>query len=86
MDAREVKVYGVIKNLLVHLMVDLDIRHLMDIVIIDVPDSWGMLLSRKFTHDLGGTLQMDLSYTTIPSIWSLDLIEGCVPGSQKKEK
>jgi hypothetical protein len=51
MDAREVKVYGVINNLLVYLVVELDIRILMDIVVIDVPNSWGMLLSRKFAHE-----------------------------------
>jgi hypothetical protein len=35
-------------------------------VVIDIPNSWGMLLSRKFTAHLGGSLQMDLSYATIP--------------------
>jgi hypothetical protein len=44
-----------------------DIQVLIDIVVIDVPDSWGMPLSRKFAHGLGGTLQIDLSYATIPS-------------------
>jgi hypothetical protein len=39
----------------------------MDIVVIDVPDAWGMLLSRKTTADLGGNLQMDLTYATIPT-------------------
>jgi ribonuclease HI len=39
----------------------------MDIVVIDVPDAWGMLLNRKAAADLGGNLQMDLSYATIPT-------------------
>jgi hypothetical protein len=39
----------------------------MDIVVIDVPDIWGMLLNRKETADLGGSLQMDLSYATLPT-------------------
>jgi hypothetical protein len=39
----------------------------MDILVIDVPDAWGMLLSRKWAATLGSTLQMDLSYATIPS-------------------
>jgi hypothetical protein len=38
----------------------------MNIVVIDVPDAWGMLLSWKTTADLGGNLQMDLTYATIP--------------------
>jgi hypothetical protein len=67
MDAREVKVYGVIKNLPVYLVAKLNIRVLMDILVIDIPDSRGMLLLRKISHDLGGSLQMDLSYATLPS-------------------
>lgn len=39
----------------------------MDIVVIDVPDVRGMLLSRKFAADLGGSIQMDLSYAIIPT-------------------
>jgi hypothetical protein len=35
-------------------------------VIVDVPDVWGMLLSRKFVSMLGGTLQKDLTYVNLP--------------------
>jgi hypothetical protein len=38
----------------------------MDIVVVDVPDVWGMLLSRKFASKLGGTLKMDLTHVNIP--------------------
>jgi hypothetical protein len=38
----------------------------MDIVVVDVPDVWGMLLSRKFGGMLGGTLEMDLTYINVP--------------------
>jgi hypothetical protein len=38
----------------------------MDIVVADVPPKFGMLLSRSWIKRLGGTLQMDLSYATIP--------------------
>jgi hypothetical protein len=37
----------------------------MDVVIIDCPTQWGMLLSRKWCADVGGTLQMDLTYADI---------------------
>jgi hypothetical protein len=37
-----------------------------DIVIVDVPYVWGMLLSRKFSSMLGGTLEMDLTYVNLP--------------------
>ena len=51
----------------VHLVVFPDIMVEMNIVVIDVHDAWGMLLSRKAAVDLGGNLQMDLTYATIPT-------------------
>jgi hypothetical protein len=39
----------------------------MDVLVVDVPNAWGMLLSRKWVATMGGTLQMDLTYATIPS-------------------
>jgi hypothetical protein len=51
----------------VHLDAFPDIMIEMDIVVIDVPDAWGTLLSRKTTADLGCNLQMDLTYATIPT-------------------
>ena len=44
---------------------------MMDVLVVDVPrlpPTWTILLSRKLAANLGGSLQMDLSYTTIP-IW-----------------
>jgi hypothetical protein len=38
----------------------------MDILVADVPSKFGMLLSRSWIKRLGGTLQMHLSYATIP--------------------
>jgi hypothetical protein len=38
----------------------------MCIVVVDVPDVWGMLLSRKFSEMLGGTLEMGLTYINVP--------------------
>jgi hypothetical protein len=67
MDSRTIEVHGLIKGLQVHLAAFPDIMIEMDIVVIDVPDTWGMLLNRKTTADLGGSLQMDLTYATIPT-------------------
>jgi len=38
---------------------------MMDIVVADVPPKFGMLLSRRWSKRLGGTLHNDLSYATI---------------------
>jgi hypothetical protein len=67
MDSKTIAVHGLIKGLQVHLAAFPDIMIEMDIVVIDVPDSWGMLLNRKTAADLGGNLQMDLTYATIPT-------------------
>jgi ribonuclease HI len=67
MDSKMIKVYCLIKNLQVHLDAFPDILIEMDIVVIDVLDAWGMLLLRKTAADLGGNIQMDLTYATIPT-------------------
>jgi ribonuclease HI len=65
-DSRKVKCLGVIKDLVVSLF-QLPMKSVvMDIVVVDVPPKFGMLFSRSWIKRLGGTLQMDLSYATIP--------------------
>ena len=66
MDSREVEVIGIILGLQLNLAAYTQITFQMDILVIDVPDAWGMLLSRKWGATLGGNIQMDLSYATIP--------------------
>ena len=44
---------------------------LMDVVVIDIPPWLGMLLSRSWGEKLKGTLQLDLSYATIPMFGQL---------------
>ena len=38
----------------------------MDVVVIDIPPNFWMLLSSSWASKLKGTLQMDMSYATIP--------------------
>jgi hypothetical protein len=54
MDSKKIEVHGLIKSLQVHLVAFPDMMIEMDIVVIDVPDARGMLLSRKIAIDLGG--------------------------------
>jgi hypothetical protein len=64
-DSRKVKCLGLIKDLAIT-QTQLAMKSMMmDIVVSDVPPKFGMLLSRGFKR-LGGTLQNDLSYATIP--------------------
>ena len=66
MDSKKIEVHGLIKDLQVHLSVYPDIMIVMDIVVVDVPDAWGMLLSRKWASDLRGSIQMNWSYAIVP--------------------
>jgi hypothetical protein len=65
-DSRKVKCLGMIKDLDVTLTQASMKTMVMDIVMADIPPKFGCLLSRSWMKRLGGTLQMDLSYATIP--------------------
>jgi hypothetical protein len=65
MDVREVACLGITENLQFCLLACPHRHMVMDVVIIDCPTQWGMLLSCKWCADVGGTLQMDLIYVDI---------------------
>ena len=65
-DSRKVKCIGLIKDLVVSLHQIPEKSIVMDVVVSDVPVKVGMLLSRSWAAKLKGTLQMDMSYVTIP--------------------
>ena len=58
---------GIILNLQVKFTKYPDIDMSMDVVVIDVLDNWGMFLSTKWATTLGGYIQMDWTYATIPA-------------------
>jgi hypothetical protein len=65
-ESRKVKCLWVIKDLVVTLF-QLPMKSVvMDIVVADISPNFGMLLSRYWIKKLGGTLYMDLTYSTIP--------------------
>ena len=65
-DSRAVKCLGLIKDMLVSLA-QLPIKGvIMDAVVADITPKFGMLLSISWAKKVGGTLQMDLTYATIP--------------------
>lgn len=67
LDSRSMSIHDVIKDMVVRLIASQDISIIMDIVVVDLPPSYGMLLSRKFSSSLSGTIQMDLSFASIPN-------------------
>jgi hypothetical protein len=65
-DSRKVKCLGLIKDLVVSLAQIPTKNMVMDIVVVDIPHKFGMLLSRPWAEKLKGNLQMDMPYATIP--------------------
>jgi hypothetical protein len=65
-DSRKVKCIGMIKDLVVGLAQIPAKSILMDVVVADIPPKYGMLLSRSWGAKLGGSLQLDMTYATIP--------------------
>jgi hypothetical protein len=65
-DSREVKCLGLIKDLVVILHQMPEKILVMDVVVADVSPKFSMLLSRSWEAKLKGTLQMDMTYATIP--------------------
>ena len=65
-DSRRVKCLGLIKDMVVTLNKLPTKTIVMDVVVADIPPKFGVLLSRSWTSKLKGSLQMDMSYATIP--------------------
>ena len=65
MDSNPIKSRGIIENLKMKLAAYPEIEINMNVLVLDIPDTWGMLLSREWAAKLGGSIQMDLSYATI---------------------
>jgi hypothetical protein len=65
-DSKKVKCLGVMKDVVVTLS-QLHMKSVvLDVIVADIPPKFEMLLSRSWAKKVGGTLQMDLSYATIP--------------------
>lgn len=65
-DSNKVKCLGLIKDLAVSLAQIPSKGLVMDVVVVDIPLKFEMLLSRSWAAKLKAALQMDTSYATIP--------------------
>jgi hypothetical protein len=65
-ESKAIPTHGVVENVEVHLKEYLEKTVRIDIIVVDVPDVWGMLLSRKFGAMIGGSLEMDLTFLWLP--------------------
>jgi hypothetical protein len=65
-DSKKVKCLRLIKDLIVSLS-QLPMKSVvMDIDVVDIPPKFGMILCKSWAKKVGGSLQMDLTYVTIP--------------------
>ena len=53
--SKSIPTHGVVENVEVHLKEYPEKTVCIDIIVVDVPDVWGMLLSRKFGAMIGGS-------------------------------
>jgi len=65
-DSRKMRYLGLIRDLCVTLAQISAKSLVMDIVVADIPPKYGMLLSSSWGEKLQGTLQMDMTFATIP--------------------
>lgn len=79
LDSKSMEVHGLIKDIVVKLVASPDISTIMDIMVVHLLATYGMLLSRKFSTGLGGTIQMDLSFSSIPNPdgWLIQITREC---------
>lgn len=65
MDSREVPVIGVIHKVPYKLALFLEKELVMSVTMVDIPPTYGMLLSRQWCASMGGSMQCDLSFSTL---------------------
>ena len=65
-DSKRVQCIDLIKYVVVGLTQVPTKTVVMDIMVADIPPNFGMLLSRSWEENIKGTMQMDLTYATIP--------------------
>jgi hypothetical protein len=65
-DSKKVQCLGVIKDLVVTLAQFPMKIMVMDVVVVDIPPRFGMMLSQSWSKKLGGSFHLEMSYATIP--------------------
>jgi hypothetical protein len=64
--SKAIPTHGVVENVKVQLKEFPEKTIHIDIIVVDVPDVWGMLFSRKFGAMIGRSLEMDLTFLQLP--------------------
>jgi hypothetical protein len=86
-ESKAIPTHGVVENVKVHLKEFPEKTIHIDIIMVDVPDVWGMLLSRKFGAMIGGSLEMDLTFLRLPLKYGTTgcLLNGTIIGNHVQD-
>jgi hypothetical protein len=66
LDRTDVKVIGELKNVLIILSSNPKVHQVIDIIVVDIPEVYGMFLSRDWSEQLHGYFAMDWSHLWLP--------------------
>jgi hypothetical protein len=66
LDRTEVKVIGKLKDVMIRIASNPKFHQVIDIIIIDILEAYGMLLSRDWSEKLHGYFSMDWSHLWLP--------------------
>jgi hypothetical protein len=66
LDRTDVKVMGELKNVLIRLSSNPKVHQFIDIIVVDIPEVYGMFLSRDWSEQLHGYFTMDWSHLWLP--------------------
>lgn len=59
LDRSHVKVLGELKDVLIHLDLNSKVHHTIDIIVVDIPEAYGQVLSRDWSAKLNGYFAAD---------------------------
>ena len=66
LDRSHVKVLGELKGVLIRLSSNSKVHQIIDIIVVDIPDAYGVILSRNWLAKLNGYFAMDQSHLWLP--------------------
>ena len=66
LDRTQVKVMGKLKDVMIRIATHPSFMHVIDIVVVDIPEAHGILLSRDWSEKLNGYFSVDWAHLWLP--------------------
>ena len=66
LDKSHVKVFGELKDVLIQLSSNSKVHQSIDIIVVDIPETYGVILSRDWSSKLNGYFSTDWSHLWLP--------------------